>query len=104
MPNFLLAYHGGSMPETPAVQEAAMTAWNGWFGGLGAAVIDGGNPVSQVKTVAANGAVSEVGANPISGYSVLAADNLDAALKMAQGCPVLQGGGIIQVCETFNAM
>jgi len=54
--------------------------------------------------VAANGAVSEVGANPISGYSVLAADNLDAALKMAQGCPVLQGGGSIQVCETFNAM
>ena len=104
MPNFLLAYHGGSMPETPAAQEAAMTAWNGWFGGLGAAVIDGGNPVSQVKMVSANGAVSEVGANPISGYSVLAADNLDAALKMAQGCPVLQGGGSIQVCETFNAM
>ena len=79
--------------------------WTTWFAGLGAAVVDGGNPVSGAKVVAANGKVADGGgANPISGYSVLKADSLDAAVKMAQGCPILQGGGSVQVCETFNAM
>ena len=90
MPNFLLAYHGGSMPETPEAQATSMAQWTTWFAGLGAAVVDGGNPVSGAKVVAAGGKVADGGgANPISGYSVLKADSLDAAVKMAQGCPIL---------------
>lgn len=105
MANYLLAYHGGSMPETPEAQAATMKAWETWMGGLGAAIVDGGNPVGAARVVSAGGAVSEGGgANPVSGYSVLQADSLDAAVKMAQGCPVLAGGGSVEVCETFNAM
>ena len=103
MPNFLLAYHGGTMPEAPAAQEAAMAQWMKWFEGLGPAVVDGGNPISRSQLVSSSG-VSPAGDAPISGYSVLKADSLDAAVKMAQGCPIIQGGGSIQVCETFNAM
>ena len=32
MANYLLLYTGGSMPESPAEQEAVMQAWNAWFG------------------------------------------------------------------------
>jgi hypothetical protein len=35
---------------------------------------------------------------------VLKADNLDAAVAMAKGCPVLSGGASIEVAETFEAM
>jgi len=106
MANYLLAYHGGGeMPSTPEAQKASMDAWMSWFGGLGAAVVDGGNPVGGARVVGSNGAVSEGGgANPITGYSVLQADSLDAAVQMAKGCPILAVGGSIQVCETFNAM
>ena len=104
MPNFLLAYHGGAMAETPAAQEAAMAAWGAWFGALGAAVVDGGNPVTQIKVVAPGGVVMDPTGERITGYSVLAADSLDAAIKMAEGCPVLKDGGAVQVCETVNAM
>jgi hypothetical protein len=31
MPNYLLVYHGGGMPETPEEQAAAMAAWGAWF-------------------------------------------------------------------------
>lgn len=41
---------------------------------------------------------------PASGYSIIKADSLDAAVKMAQGCPVLQGGAKISVYETFAVM
>ena len=44
------------------------------------------------------------GAAPVTGYSVLRADDMAAAVKMAHGCPLLQVGGSVQVCETFNAM
>ena len=39
-----------------------------------------------------------------SGYSVLQADSLDAAVAMSKGCPVLQGGATITVYETLDVM
>ena len=46
MAKYLLVYHGGGpMEEDAAAQAAVMEAWGAWFGQLGAAVVDGGNPV-----------------------------------------------------------
>ena len=104
MANDLLVYHSGAMPESPEEGAKVMQAWGDWFGVLGAALVDGGNPVSQVKTIASNGAVSDGGVNASTGYSVLKADSLDAAVAMAKGCPVLSGGGSVEVAETFEAM
>ena len=104
MANYLLVYHGGGMPESPEEGAKVMKAWTDWFSVLGEAVVDGGNPVSQVKTVASNGSVSDGGTNPSTGYSVIKADNIDAAVALAKGCPVLGGGASIEVAETFNAM
>jgi hypothetical protein len=105
MANYLLAYHGGGMPETPEEQANVMKAWEAWFGSIGAGVVDGGNPIGQTKTIASNGRVSDGGgANPITGYSVIKADNFDAAVQIASGCPILKSGGNIELCETFNVM
>lgn len=104
MANYLLVYHGGRMPESPEEGAKIMQAWTDWFGVLGGALVDGGNPVSQVRTIASNGSVSNGGVNPSSGYSVIKADSLDAAVALAKGCPVLGGGASIEVAETFAAM
>lgn len=61
--------------------------------------------MSKARTVDSKGkVVAGAGANPVSGYSIIRATSLDAALKLAQDCPVLQGGASIEVCETFEAM
>ena len=105
MANYLLAYHGGGMPASDEEGAKVMQAWMAWFGGLGAAVVDGGNPSGAAKTLNSNGSVTDGGGpNPITGYSVISAESLDAAVKMAAGCPILASGGSIQICETFNAM
>lgn len=101
---YLLVFHGGSMPESPEEGAKVMQAWTHWFGALGDAVIDQGNPVGQVKTIASNGSVSDGGANPSSGYSIIKADSLDAAVALAKGCPVLAGGASVEVAETFAVM
>jgi hypothetical protein len=105
VPNYLLAFHGGKMPDSPEEGARVMAAWGKWYEALGAAVVDGGNPVGAAKTVSADGRVTDGGgANPVSGYSVIKADSLDAAVAMSRDCPVRQGGGNIEVCETFEAM
>ncbi len=104
MANYLLVYMGGGMADTPEGQAKQMEAWGAWFGGMGEAVVDGGNPCGPSKTVASNGSVRDGGGAGIGGYSVIKANSLDEAAKLAKGCPVLAGGGSVEVYETFNAM
>jgi hypothetical protein len=106
MPKYLLLYSGGSMPESEAEQKAVMGEWENWFGKLNGALVDGGNPFTpQAKTITKDGKVSNGSGGPMpSGYSILKADSLDDAVKLAKGCPVLKGGADIMVFETFNAM
>ena len=101
--NYLLVYHGGSMPENPDEGAKIMQAWTEWFGTLGDALVDGGNPASATKTISADGSVRDETDGP-SGYSIIKAESLDAAVALAKGCPVLHGGASIQVAETFAAM
>jgi hypothetical protein len=106
MANFLLLYSGGGMPASEAEQKAIMDDWTAWFGKLGSAVVDGGNPFTPLaKSIASDGKVSD---GPVggmaSGYSVIKADSLDQAVALAKGCPVLKSGAKISVYETFNAM
>ncbi len=105
MSDYLLLYQGGSMPETEEAQKQAMDAWTAWFTDLGTAVKDQGNPFTgSSSTIAGDGAVSNGGGGSASGYSVLKADSLDAAVAMSKGCPVLQGGASITVHETLDVM
>ena len=104
MAKYLLLYSCGSMPETEAEQAAVMKAWDSWFHELGGALADGGNPFTPAtKSISSDGAVSDK-APSASGYSILEADSLDAAVALAKGCPVLQGGAGISVYETLNVM
>jgi len=98
MAKFVLAYKGGGMAQTEEEREAAMQAWGAWFGGLGSAVVDAGNPFSSSKAVGGNST------SGLTGYSILSADSLDAASKLAEDCPVLSNGGDVEVYEVLELM
>ena len=102
---YLLIYYGGTMPETPAQQARVMKQWTTWFTKLGSAIVDPGNPFSgKVNKVRAEGvAKGPVGARA-TGYSIIEAPSLDAATKLAKGCPVIRSGAQVAVYETFNVM
>ncbi len=104
MAQYLLAYRGGGMPETQEARDAEMAAWGGWFGGLGAAVVEPGNPFGASATVRPDGSQESTGASGLTGYSVFEADSLAAANDMAKGCPVLRNGGAVEVYEVFALM
>ena len=71
MANFVLLYSGGSMPETQAEQAEVMQAWGAWFGKIGSALVDGGNPFTPVaKTVSKDGKVTDGPVGTLAGPQV----------------------------------
>jgi len=101
MPNYIFAYHGGKRPETPEAGAQLMARWKAWIDGLGTAMTNPGNPVGKSCTVSASGVADDGGSNPLSGFSVVQADNLDGALEMAKACPHLDHG-TIEVAEMME--
>ena len=106
MNKYLLLYSGGSMPQSEAEQKQVMQAWESWMGKVGKSLVDAGDPFTPIaKSVMTDGTVTDGPVNGMaSGYSIIEADSLDAAVKFARNCPVLQGGAKISVFETFHVM
>ena len=106
MANYLLSYHGGAAPASEEEGVQIMAAWTKWIDSVGSSMVDAGNPTStEAKTVAADGSVSDNGgSNPVMGYSVISADDFDAAVAIAKGCPQLASGGSIEVSEIMAVM
>ncbi len=108
MPKYVLAYHQnsgapGQMPESEEAMATMMKAWQDWFGALGANLLDGGNPIAFAKTIASDGTVIDGGgSNPITGYGLIQADDIDAAIALANGCPVLANDGNVEVAEAID--
>ena len=102
MPNFIFAYHGGKMPETPEEGAEVMAKWEVWMGGLGAAMVDPGAPLGMSKTVSAGGVSDGGGANPLSGYSIITADSTEVAVDLAKGCPIIESGSTIEIAEAMK--
>jgi hypothetical protein len=102
MTDYVLIYSGGSMAETEDARATAMAAWGAWFASLGDAVVDAGKPFGPAATVASDGSVKDGGAFQLTGYSILAADSLGAATTLTKGCPVLSGGGAVEVYEALT--
>lgn len=108
MPKYVLAYHSnngavGDMPQSEEEMAEVMAAWGAWFESLGANLVDGGNPIAFAKTIGSDGSVTDGGgSNPLTGYSIVNADTIDAAIDMAKGCPVLGNDGTVEVAEAID--
>ena len=100
MPKFVYVYTGGQMSDTPEEQQKAMQDWIAWFGSLGEAVTDPGNPFGASATVSPGG-VTDGGESKASGYTIVTADSLSDATAKAKGCPLLTGRGSVEVYEAL---
>jgi len=105
MTNFVLLYTGGGMPEGEEEQAKMLAAWGAWYEKMGAAIVDGGNPFGASKKVTDKG-ISDgaVSSPPATGYTIITADSLDAAVATVKEHPHLQFGGQVTVHETFQVM
>ncbi len=103
MANYVFAYSGGRGVAADETERNAQYArWGEWFGELGSAVVDGGAATGPGKTVTSGGSVSDGGSRGLTGYSIVSAESLEAAVRLAKGCPVLEVGGAVDVYEAIT--
>jgi hypothetical protein len=100
MPKFVLAFRGG-MPKSPEEGQKMMEDWNAWMAGLGAALTDKGAGLGKSRFLSAPG-VEGTAPGPLSGYSVVEAADIEAALKLASKNPIFDLGGTIEVAPAMD--
>lgn len=98
MSNYVFAYHGRKLSESSKEGDKYIEEWKAWVGRLGHVLVNPGTPLGNSKTVSAGGISDDGGSNPLSGFSIVKADSMDAALEMARRCPHLEHG-TIEVAE-----
>ncbi len=103
MAQFMFAYHGGKKPETPEEGAAMMQKWHAWIADLGDKMVNPGTPLGMSKTVSLDGVADDGGSNPLAGFSVVEAEDMEAALEIARGCPFLDmESATIEVAEMMQ--
>jgi hypothetical protein len=94
MARFLVTYHGSGMPDDPTMVEQAKAAFLNWVGQAGDAIVDPGAPLQMVRQVASG---SPAPAVEVGGYSIIEADDADAAAAVLESHPYVGRGGTLQV-------
>ena len=81
------------VPSDYAPHAGTAAEWQAWFGGLGSALVDVGNAVTEHSGL---GEIGGAGSRFVA-YSIVAAADMDSALALAKDCPVLRVGGGVEV-------
>jgi hypothetical protein len=90
---YVLLHYGFEKP-TPEI----MSAWGKWFGSIGDRIIDMGGHFSSGREISRSGTKDlPLGLESITGFTVVSADSLDDAEKMAQGNPFISSIRIYEV-------
>lgn len=108
MKEFVLVFRTSNNPDftpSPEQMQEMLTNWMNWLGGIAAQdkLVNRGSrlSISDSKTVMPNnvivdGPYTEI-KEFINGYSIVRAVNIDEAVELASGCPILQFGGNVEV-------
>jgi hypothetical protein len=90
MAKFIYLYRGPATPmEQFSEQERAeqMAAWGTWMEKVGPALTDGGSPFGARVAIRDNGGDGTAG--DVNGYTIVTADDLEAARALTDGHPFL---------------
>ena len=104
MNRYIFIYHAPmtpaeATPPTPEQMNAVMAQWNEWAGRVGDGLVDFGTPLAGGVRVSPDGTAPST--REVAGYSIIEAQDLDAAVELARSHPHLQmpGGCEIEVHE-----
>ena len=83
MKKFIILYGDKSQSS------AGRDEWMQWFASIGASIVDNGNPFGDGREVTKTGGRDLAGdATPITGYTIVNAEDMDAAEKLVAGAPI----------------
>lgn len=99
MPQFCLSYLGGNEPATPEEAKTHFADYMKWIKSLGEQAVSPMNPFKNTHIVHPDGTVATGGNTTMSGFTIIEAESMEAALIIVRACPFLQVGGALEVSE-----
>jgi hypothetical protein len=102
MPQYMITYLGGDRPSSPEEGEQHMSKYRAWLSSLGNSAVSPANPLKDTSTVNSDGTVTTGSTTTMSGFTIIEADSMDAALLIAKACPFLDIGGSLEVSELME--
>jgi len=102
MPQYMITYLGGNKPTSPEEGKQHMSKYKAWLSSLGDAAISPANPLKNTNTVNADGTVNPRCTTSMSGFTIIEAGSMEAALEVAKACPFLDVGGSLEVSELMQ--
>ena len=107
MKKFVFVYYGKVRAEDISQEDMkkTMDKWMAWFDTIKDQMVDGGNPFATgAKVVTAKG-IETIPRDmwPAKGYTIINANSMDEATKIAQGCPAIEDDseGAVRVYEAM---
>ena len=102
MPQYIIVYLGGDRPSSPQKGKENMSRYEAWLSSLGDAAVSPANPLKDTNTVNSDSTVTAGGTKAMSGFTIVSAESMEAALSIAKSCPFLDIGGSLEVAELFK--
>lgn len=102
MAQYMITYLGGNPPSSPEAGKQHMAKYMSWLSSLGDAAVSPANPLKGTSTVHPDGTVTSGGTTNMSGFTVVEAASMEAALGIAGACPFLEIGGSLEVSELMK--
>lgn len=102
MPEYFITYLGGDTPSSPEESKQNMSKYRAWLSSLGHSAVSPANPLKNTSTVNSDGSVTAGSTTLMSGFTIIEADSMEAALSIAKGCPFLDVGGSLEVSELIK--
>ncbi len=102
MPQYCITYLGGDKPSSPEEGKQQMSKYMDWLSSLGNSAISPANPLKDTSTVNSDGSVTSGSKTSMSGFTIIEADFMEAALSIAKSCPFLEIGGSLEVSELIQ--
>ena len=102
MSEYIISYIGGDQPSSPEAGKEHFGKYQAWLSSLGDSVVSPANPFKNSHTVNSDGAVTAGSTTSMSGYTIIEADSMEAALEAAKACPFLDIGGSLEVSELIQ--
>ncbi len=99
MPQYFIVYLGDDQPSSPEEGKQHFSKYMNWLSSLGDAAVSPANPLKDTSTVHSDGTVTPGGTTSMSGFTIIEADSMEAALSIAKGCPFLDIGGSLEVSK-----
>ncbi len=102
MARYVIVYLGGDQPASPEEGQQHFAKYKAWLSSLGDSAISPANPFKDTSTVNSDGTVTTGSTTSMSGYTIIEAESMEAALLIAKTCPFLDIGGSLEVSELMQ--